>query len=200
MNTTENVNNKNNKNQYIPPNRGFSEEETHFDIDSKPEKFKKGIYLEYYIKIKGDISPYNYMNSLINEIKNKTIIKGCDCEINDDINRKILEFQLIIKENIKEQFNEKYDENVEEELKKLDEIFSKEEKVKEEEEEEDDDDDEINNFKIKDRDLVIQIKLFESGENEYLIRFMKISGEKADFYKNLNYLYSLVKKVLYKLY
>ena len=201
INTTENVNNKNNKNEDKSSNRGYSEDEKYFDIDSKPEEFKKGIYLEYYIKIKGDISPYNYMNSLVNEIKNKNIIKGCDCEINDDINSKILEFELIIKENIKEQFNEKYDENLEEELKKLDEIFSKGEKVKEEEEEEeeDDDDDKINNFKIKDRDLVIQIKLFKSDENEYLLRFMKISGEKADFYKNLDYLYSLAKKKLYYL-
>ena len=116
-NTTQSINNKNNKNEDISPNRGYSEEEKYFDIDSNPEEFKKEIYLEYYIKIKGDISPYNYMNSLVNEIKNKNIIKGCDCEINDNINSKILEFELIIKENIKEQFNEKYDENVEEALK-----------------------------------------------------------------------------------
>ena len=166
----------------------------YFDISLKPDKFKKGSYLEYYIKIKGKILPSNYMNCLVNQIEDsKNELKGYDCKVKVNKNNKKLEFQLLLKEIDEDQIIKEINENVEEELQKLKE---KEQKHEEKEEEEEDDEDAIKRYEMKKNECIIEIKLFESNNEEYLVRFMKIAGEKYYFYKNLDYLYSMAKEAL----
>ena len=82
--------------------------------------------------------------------------------------------------------------DAEEELK----ILEEQQKEKKGEDEEEEDEEEINNYCINDKQLNIQIKLFETSKEEYLVRFMKTSGEKADFYNNLDYMYYFAKNIL----
>lgn len=161
-------------------------EKKYFDIGFMPELFKKEIYLEYYIKIQGKIEPSNYMNSLVNKIKNESQnkIKGYDCEIKFNKNNKNLEFQLVLKE-INENQNVEY---------RILELVKKPEKKEEEQEEEDEDD--IKRYEIKKNECTVEITLYESNKEEYILSFMRIAGEKYDFYKNLDYLYYFAKEAL----
>ena len=69
-NTTEIVNNNKTKNENNSESRDISRgEKKYFALGLKPEIFKKGMYLEYYIKIKGKLDPSNYMNSFIKIVK-----------------------------------------------------------------------------------------------------------------------------------
>ena len=117
-----------------------------------------------------------------------------------------MEFVLIFKENYKEQFINNDEVDIEEELKILEEQQKEqeeedkeEEKEEENEEENEEEKEEINHYVKNNQHLKIQVKLFESGkkdEKEYLVRFMKISGEKIDFYKNLDYMYYFAENIL----
>ena len=45
-------------------------------------------------------------------------------------------------------------------------------------------------------DLIIKLKLYETGEKEYLLRFLRISGSFLDYYEKVNIINSLGKKLL----
>ena len=46
------------------------------------------------------------------------------------------------------------------------------------------------------KDCVIQITLFQSLNGGYLVRFVKKEGEIEDYYKNLESIKSIIKKIL----
>ena len=52
------------------------------------------------------------------------------------------------------------------------------------------------NENLQKKDCVIQCKLYESLNGGYILKFSKKGGELDDYYKNLEILTSLVKKVL----
>ena len=49
---------------------------------------------------------------------------------------------------------------------------------------------------IAQKDCVIQIKLFQSLNGGYYVRFVKKEGEIEDYYKNLESIKSIIKKIL----
>ena len=49
---------------------------------------------------------------------------------------------------------------------------------------------------IAHKDCVIQIKLFQILNEGYFVRFVKKGGEIEDYYKNLNIIKSIIKKIL----
>ena len=56
----------------------------------------------------------------------------------------------------------------------------------------------INNSEdqIEEKDSIIQVKLFESINGGYLIRFVKKGGEIGDYYKNLDNIIKIIKDLL----
>ena len=68
---------------------------------------------------------------------------------------------------------------------------NKEEKNEDEENEEDE-----NNIIINKPKLIIQVKLFKTLNGEYLLRFIRLSGELYEYYKNLEIIISLAKNLL----
>ena len=168
-------NNKNNRN--IGNRSSSNEEKNYFDYNLIPKDFKKGKYLEYYIKITGNINPVEIMNSLIKKLMDENEkLNEYQCHI--DINKNKLKFKAYFEEAEKDE-EEEIDENLEEEINKLN---LDKEKIGEE-----------NNFNEDNKDndgiikkcCCIKFELFKSNEEEYLLRFVRESGEKDDFYKIL---------------
>ena len=54
----------------------------------------------------------------------------------------------------------------------------------------------LNNFIDEEKDCSIQIKLYEFGKGEYLLRFIRISGSLAEFYSKGIKLVDLAKNLL----
>ena len=54
--------------------------------------------------------------------------------------------------------------------------------------------DDDNEDKINKKECAIQVKLFELINGEYLLRFVKISGELEDYYKNLEKINNIIKE------
>ena len=50
-----------------------------------------------------------------------------------------------------------------------------------------------NESQINKKECVIQVKLFELINGEYLLRFVKISGELEDYYKNVEKITNILK-------
>ena len=114
------------------------------------------------------------MNVLINKKKDK--LKNI---IFIEESKKSLKFNIIFEEEENEE-DEEF-KKIEEEMVKLNiNIKNKEnEDKKDEEEKEDNSENEIN-----EKECIIQVKLFKL-QNEYLLRFLKKSGELANYYNNL---------------
>lgn len=156
-----------------------------FDDDKKPAfknnlkpKYKKIIYAvnNHYIKIKGNLN-YNYfMNKLVDNIIEKF---GEDTIFSlSEYNYKcVLKFE---ENNNKTKDNDKK-ENEED----------KEEDKGEDNEDDDEDDEILNENKCK-----IQLKLYQIGEEEFCLRFLRESGNLPQYYSNVMKLYELVKILL----
>ena len=160
-------------------NRGLSEEDKdYFELDLNP-KFnqKTGLNMNYYIKINGNLDPSRFMNKLANKVLSEFEEKA-QIEVE---NKSKLKFNVIfpsIEEN--EDDKEKEEEkNLEEELDKLGL-------------------EDIDDFEegIEKKDCIIQVKLFESVNGGYLIRFVKKRGEIEEYLKNLDSIIGIVKKSL----
>ena len=126
-----------------------------------------------YIKINGNLNPSKFMNSLITKINEKL---GDNCLIEQS--KKALKFNVIFEEDEKEE--EEIPKELEEELAQLG--------LEENDENEEND--------LKRKECILQVKIYESVNGGYLLRFVKKSGELDDYYKNLDNVISLVKNLL----
>lgn len=151
-------------------NRSSGEDETeYFTDDLIPKKLKPGKNMENYIEIKGSLNPVRFMNTLANKIVNKN--ENYQIEKSD----KKLRFKI----NVEQADDEENDKENEEE---------KEDNNEQNEEEE--------NNEIEESNLVIQIDLFMSNDNDYFLRFLKKSGELEDYYKNIKKIYSYINDLI----
>ena len=163
----------------IGDNRGIEEGDgDYFNLDINP-KFclRTGLGMNKFIKINGKINPSKFMNSLASKI-NK--------ELEDKItiptpNKDKLKFNVIFEDNEEENEEEQTEEDkkLEEELDKMG--------LKNVEDFEDG---------LEKKSNVIQVKLFESVNGGYIVRFVKKDGEIEDYHKNLDTLIKIVKELL----
>ena len=171
------TNNNFNQNINIEKNKDLSEnemEKEYFKLDL-PAKYilQTGLNMKHYIKINGNLNPAGFMNSLANAIKKKY---GDKCKIEE--NEKKLKFNVIFQnfEEIEENQDEKDEELKEEDLEK--------EKSNDAE------------ILIERKESIIQIKLFESVNGGYVVRFSRNQGEIEDFHKHLDNIKIIIKNLL----
>jgi len=143
-----------------------------FDLDLKPKYAQTGLNMNNYIKLKGKINPTIFMNSLVNKINKE--FEG-ECEI--EPNKEKFKFNVIFEEN---QSNEEIEEELLEELKKMG--INENEEINE-------------NENIKGKKTAIQIKIYESYNEGYLVRFVRKEGETIDYLEKMKKIYSLVEKM-----
>ncbi len=149
-------------------NRSLGDDETeYFTDDLIPKKLKPGKNMNNYIEIKGCLNPVKFMNALANKLINK----------NENYQIEKSERKLMFKINVEQTDDEENNKENEEE-------------DKEDNNDEQNEDDE--NKELEESNLVIQIDLFMSNENDYLLRFLKKSGELEDYYKNIKKIYASV--------
>ena len=170
-----------NDNGDISANRSGNDDKEYFDLSLKPKNAQTGLGMDNYIKIKGNLKPVKFMNLLANAIVEDY---GDDCEIEAD--EKTLKFNVTFKEKKKEvkeelKLPEEIEKEIEEELKKLD--------IEDYDEDEDNDD-------LKKNECVLQVKIFESYNGGYLLRFVKKSGQLECYYENLSKITNLVEEIL----
>ena len=152
-------------------------EKKFFSLDISPKyNLKTGLNMNNYVKINGNLNPHKFMNLLVNRIMTKF---GDNCTI--DVSKKALKFNVIFEaqeEEDNEQTNEE-DKKTEEELDKLGL-------------------ENIDDFEdvIEKKDSKIRVKLFESVNGGYIIRFVKKGGEIEDYHKNLDNIIAIIKQLL----
>ena len=143
------------------------EGEIFFNFDLRPKYlYKSGLNATNYIKIKGEINPAQFMNSLANKINGKF-----DCDISR--NSKKLKFVVALPNKTKEEL-----ENQEEEIEDNEEIEN----------------DVLQNFEFK--DCIIKIKLFEFIDGGYELHFIKRQGDFTDYYEYFNDIKKIIKEIL----
>ena len=173
-NETVNTNKNFDKNKGVNENKDLSDEleREYFNLDLTPKYIlKTDSNMKHYIKINGNLNPAGFMNTLANEIKKKF---GDKCEIKE--NEKKLKFNAIFENS--------------EEIGIENENFEKKEEMKNIKEEENDE------ILIERKKSIIQIKLFESLNGGYVVRFVKKQGEIEDFHKNMNNVKTIIKNML----
>ena len=175
--SNENISSSSNEDMSMDNNRGLEEDDQkYFNLDLSPKyNLKTGLNMNNYIKINGKINPTKFMNSLANKIMSE-YKEYCTIEPN----KKTLKFNVIfeIPEEDEEEKNEE-ESKIEEELDKLGL-------------------ENIDDFEdgIEQKDSIIQVKLFESINGGYLVRFVRKGGEIEEYHKNLDKIISLMKKIL----
>jgi serine/threonine protein kinase len=158
---------------YSSGNRGANDENDFFDLSLKPKYAQTGLNMNNYIKLKGSINPCVFMNNLTGKIKNE--FKDGNCSI--DPCKDKLKLNVIFEG---EQLDDEIPEDIQEELKQLG--------LDEDEDIEENDD-------IKGRNTTIQIKIYESLNGGYLLRFVKKEGDQNIFMEKMEKIYSLVKSM-----
>ena len=153
-------------------NRGANDEDEFFDLSLKPKYAQTGLNMDNYIKLKGTLNPARFMNSLANRIKKE--FKG-DCLINP--NKDKLKFNIVFEE---EQMDDEIPEDMAQELKELGL----------------DEDEEHENENIKGKNTNIQIKIYESLNGGYLLRFVKKEGEINDYLDKFGKISAIIKKMI----
>ena len=133
-----------------------------------------GLNMNNYIKLTGNLNPSVFMNSLANKIIKEYKSENCKiCPIQDK-----LKFNVIFN-NEKSDVDDDIPENMKEEFKKLG------------IEENDNIDENENILGLK---TVIQIKMYESYNGGYLLRFVKKDGDLCDYLNKIEKIYSLIKE------
>lgn len=153
-------------------NRGGEDENEYFDLSLKPKFAQTGLNMNNYIKLKGNLVPSRFMNSLANKIEKE--FEG-DCYI--EPNKEKLKFNVIFEG---EQMEGTIPQDMVEELKKL---------GIEEDEELDD------NENIKGKQTNIQVKIYESFNGGYLLRFVRKEGDPNDYLNKMEKISALIKTV-----
>ena len=156
-------------------NRAISKTIKYFEEDLTPKVVEKtGLNMKHYMKIIGKVNPCILMNNIANEIKKKYEDK---IEIIPSSYK--LKFDVIF-ENMEDESDD--EENQENEINEVD------------DENEEEVDENIEN-KIKNEKSVIQVKLFESLNEGYIVRFTNKKGEIIEYYKYLNEFRNIIKKI-----
>ena len=145
-------------------NRGDNDADYYFNDDLDVNYAESGLNMYNYIKLIGKLIPCKFLSVLINKIKKEFI--NCDIKI---VNKKKPKFDVI--------FNEEEDDNDDDEEEELE-----EETVK------------VLNQNIKGKTTIIQVKLYQNYNEEYLLRFVKKEGELKNYLDKLKRIYSLIKK------
>ena len=153
-------------------NKGIEDDDDIFDLNLKPKYAKNGINMNNYIKIKGDIIPHLFMNSLVKQIKKEFIKKYVD-----EPYKGKCKFDVVFAEEL---INEEIPKEIEDKLKELG--------INEEEENDDIDD-------VIMKRIVIQIKIYESFNEGYLLRFIRKEGDLNDYYDKLEKIYFLIEQL-----
>ena len=179
INNTKETINTNGCIKNINPNgnyKGGSDDDVevgYFDLSLTPKYIQKDeLNMNNYIKINGNLIPSQFMNLLANKIA-KNIENNAKIEkSNND-----LKFNAVFEEPLEDE--EELDEELKKELDKLSlENTDELEEV------------------TSQKDCVIQITLFQSLNGGYLVRFVKKEGEIEDYYKYLDSIKSIIKKIL----
>ena len=161
---------------------GDSSFKCYFEDNLKPKCIESEKGIDNYILIKGSLYPSEFMNILINKIKDK--YENFDIiDIKDSLKFTIV-FQEIEEEN---NLNDIIPKEMKEEFDKLNINEESDESVENNDEEEDED--------LKNESHV-QVKLFKLKNGEHLLRFMKKNGDLEDYYKNLSKIVNLVKSII----
>ena len=162
---------KKEESEFSSENRGISEtNRNYFGLDLIPKSvLETGLNMTHYLKIIGDVNPCELMNRIANKIKNK---------YGDKID--------IIPSSLKLKFDVCF-ENIDEE--------KEDEKCNEEKEEDNEEDDENTEDEIEEEKSVIQVKLFESQNGGYIVRFTKKKGGTIKYHKYLEELRNLIKEL-----
>ena len=153
-------------------NRGFTADNGLFDLNLKPCYAKSKLNMDNYIKLTGNINPGKFMNDLVAKI-NK--LDGAYINADKD------EFKLNVTFE-KEEKDFEIPENMKEELKKLG-IYENEE------------DDEEENENIKGRRIVVKIKIYQSYNGGYLLKFAKKEGVLIDYLEKVRKINSLIQEM-----
>ena len=175
--SNENITCNSNDDMSMDSNRGLTEDDkVYFNLDLLPKyNLKTGLNMNNYIKINGNLNPNKFMNSLANKIMSE-YENNCSIEPSE----KTLKFNVIFEtpEEEEEEKNEE-DKKIEEELDKLGL-------------------ENIDDFEdtIEKKDCIIQVKLFESVNGGYLVRFVKKGGEIEEYHKNLDKIIRIIKSIL----
>ena len=143
-------------------------------INLTPKKIKDKRNYNYYIKLIGYMNANDFMNSLINEIKNAYDDR---CDINADEEK--LKFGIT--------FINAEDEEEDNEVKE-------DEKEKNEKKEAGEEMDEVEVFKNNLKECIMNVKLFADGNNEYLLCFEKNQGDLEEFYENFLKIKEIISK------
>ena len=150
--------------------RSINDENNFFENNIKPKYLKNINNINYYIKIKGNINPIKFMNSLCHKIFKEFGIDNCFI----DINKNKLKFNVTF--DVNEELKKEIPEKIKNELNKL----NINDEIKEDEE---------NNV------LTIKVKLYEIDEG-HLIKFIKKEGNKIDFIDKFETLTKYVKSLI----
>ena len=128
--------------------------------------------MKNYIKLKGKLDPIKFMNSLVKKIL-KEYKENCFIEPNEEK----LKFNVTFEEK---ENDEEIPQDIIEELKKLG--------IKENEEIDENQD-------IERNDTVIQIKMYQSYNGGYLLRFVNKKGDPRQYIEKMKEIFSLIKNM-----
>ena len=175
QNNKKEINNNSSSSSSSRGLRSLSEENDLFDPNLKPNYVKSKLNMDNYIELTGEINPVKFMNDLVRKIKELD-----ELNISINISENKLKFNVTFEKE--EEYLEITDE-MKEELKNLG-ITEKELNYYDEESE-----------NIKGKRTVVQIKMYESFNRGYLLRFVKKEGVLIDFLENVKKIYSLIKEM-----
>ena len=146
------------------------DEAEYFNLSLTPKYIQKtGLNMQNYMKINGDLKPGAFMNALANKI-----VKDFQDNAKIEVCQNGLKFNVIFEDELVDE--EEPDEELEKELENLGL-------------------EDVDEETITKKDCVIQIKLFQSLNGGYLLRFVRKGGEIEEYYKKLDNIRSIVKKV-----
>ena len=146
------------------------DEAEYFNLSLTPKYIQKtGLNMQNYMKINGDLKPGAFMNALANKI-----VKDFQDNAKIEVCQNGLKFNVIFEDELVDE--EEPDEELEKELENLGL-------------------EDVDEETITKKDCIIQIKLFQSLNGGYVVRFVRKGGEIEEYYKKLDNIKSIVKKV-----
>ena len=154
-------------------NHGFENEI--FPKDITPQSKTINLGMDSHIKIKGNLNYYQFMNTLLDKINKKFENENC-CIDNQKSNKKY-ECDIIFEKDENEEENEEENENETEENNN------------------DNTDLQLNNLKNS-KSCTINLELYQSGNEEYVLRFLRLSGSLGEYYSKVNQFICLANELL----